>query len=54
VVNGSGPSGCDDTIAVVGSKLLVFGGRIGGMTTNNMWTLDLNCRTVAYCCPEPF
>jgi hypothetical protein len=39
---------------VVGSKLFVFGGQIGRETNNDIWTLDLNCRTFAYCCSELF
>jgi Kelch motif len=55
VVNGSGPGRrCYYTTTVVGSKLFVFGGRIGGNGFNDMWALDLNCRTFAYCCSEPF
>ena len=51
VVNNPGPgSRCFHTTTVVGSKLFVFGGRIGGKKTNDMWTLDLNCRTFAYYC----
>ncbi|KAN0120947.1 hypothetical protein V8E52_004216 [Russula decolorans] len=44
VVNGPGPNGClYHTTTVVGSKLFVFGGKIGQKTINDMWTLDLNC-----------
>ncbi|KAI0267960.1 hypothetical protein BGY98DRAFT_925341 [Russula aff. rugulosa BPL654] len=44
VVNGPGPGGrWAHTTTVVGSKLFVFGGVSGGETTNDMWTLDLNC-----------
>ncbi|KAI0267197.1 hypothetical protein BGY98DRAFT_1102239 [Russula aff. rugulosa BPL654] len=43
VVNGPGPGGRrSHTTTVVGSKLFVFGG-FGVKTTNDMWTLDLNC-----------
>ena len=57
MVNGLGPGRrYNNTINVVGSKLFVFGGRIkvGGKTINDMWTLDLNCRTFVYCCSGPF
>ncbi|KAI0267956.1 hypothetical protein BGY98DRAFT_374637 [Russula aff. rugulosa BPL654] len=44
VVNGPGPGGhCYHTTTMVGSKLFIFGGVIGEKTTNDMWTLDLNC-----------
>ncbi|KAF8502091.1 hypothetical protein F5888DRAFT_1168599 [Russula emetica] len=44
VVNGPGPNGClYYTTTVVGTKLIVFGGKIGGKIINDMWTLDLNC-----------
>ena len=33
------------TTTVVGSKLFVFGGSIGGKVVNDMRTLDLNSRT---------
>ena len=42
------------TTAVVGSKLFVFGGEIGGKSIDDMWTLDLNNRAFAYCYSEPF
>ena len=49
-----GPYGClYHTTTVVGSKLFVFGGQIGTKIINDMWTLDLNSCTFAYCCPEP-
>jgi len=57
VVNGPGPNARQyPTTTVVGSKLFVFGGRVSvdGKTINDMWTLDLNCRTFAYCCSEQF
>jgi hypothetical protein len=55
VANGPGPNGClYHTTTVVGSKLFVFGGKIAGKTINDMWALDLNYRTLAYCCSEPF
>ncbi|KAI0267952.1 hypothetical protein BGY98DRAFT_374534 [Russula aff. rugulosa BPL654] len=48
VVNGPEPGGrYYHTTTVAGSKLFVFGGRIGGKTNNDMWALDLNCRTFA-------
>jgi hypothetical protein len=54
VVNGPGPGGrYYSTTTVVGSKLFVFGGQIGGKNVNDMWTLDLNSRTFACCCSEP-
>src|SRR6267154_3673370 len=42
---------------MVGSKHFVFSGRIGRIgrkPMNDMWTLNLNCRTFAYSCSEPF
>jgi Kelch motif len=55
VVNGPGPGGrYGPTTTVVGSKLFVFGGWIDGKHANDMWTLDLNYRTFAYCCSESF
>ena len=55
MVNGPGPNGHHyHTITVVGSKLFVFGGRIGGKTVNDMWTLDLNRRAVSFCFSGPF
>ena len=55
MVHGPGPGSrvCPTTI-VVGSKLFVFGGRIGEKIINDMWTLDLNSRSFAYRCSEPF
>jgi hypothetical protein len=51
VVNG-GPNGRPyHTMTVVGSKLFVFGGRTYESVFNDMWALDLNCRTFAYCWP---
>jgi hypothetical protein len=55
VANGPAPGGrYNSTTIVVGSKLFVFGGRIGRKNFNDMWTLDLNSRTFAYCCSELF
>jgi len=55
VVNGPEPGGrYSHATTVVGSKLFVFGGKIGEKTMNDMWALDLNSRTFAYCCSEPF
>jgi hypothetical protein len=55
VVNDPGPGGrFRHTTIVVGSKLFVFGGGIGSKVVNDMWSLDLNCRTFAYCFSEPF
>ena len=52
---GPGPNGRHDhTTNVVGSKLFIFGGQIGGKVFNDMWSLDLNSRTFACCCSEPF
>ena len=47
------------TTIVVGSKLFVFGGTFGyfgDRAVNDMWTLNLNCRTFAYstCYSDPF
>ena len=55
MVNGPGPGGrAYYTTNVVGSKLFVFGGKSGGRIMHDMWTLDLNSRTFAYCFSEPF
>jgi hypothetical protein len=55
VVNGPGLNGRHyPTTTVVGSKLFVFGGEIGGKTVNDMWALDLNSRMFAYRYPETF
>jgi hypothetical protein len=56
VVNGPGPGRrCYYTTTVAGSKLFVFGGENDKrILLNDMWTLDLNCRTFAYCCSEHF
>ena len=55
MINGPGPDGrYYPTTTVVGSKLVVFGGRIGGKITNDMWTLDLDSRTMAHRCSMPF
>ena len=55
MVNGPGPGRRRlHTTTVVGSKLFVFGGVSGEEITNDMWALDLNRRTFAYCCSGPF
>ena len=55
VTNGLAPSSrVYHTTAVIGSKLFVFGGQIGGDCYNDIWTLDLNRRTFIYCCSELF
>jgi Galactose oxidase, central domain len=55
VVNGPGPSGrYYHTVTSVGSKLFVFGGKIGKTALNDMWALDLNTRTLAHYSSEPF
>jgi hypothetical protein len=56
VVNGPGPGRrCFYTTTGVGSKLFVFGGQNGEENFfNDMWSLDLNYRTFAYCCSEPY
>jgi hypothetical protein len=55
VVNGPGPEGryCH-AATMVGSKLFVFGGVIDGKFLNDMWEFDLNSRTFAHRCFEPF
>ncbi|KAF8500871.1 galactose oxidase [Russula emetica] len=43
VVNGPGPSGRSyHTVTLIGSKLFIFGGKIGRTTLNDMWAFDLN------------
>src|SRR6266436_1199757 len=42
------------TVNVVGSKLFIFGGQCGQKILDDMWTLDLNGHTFAYCCFKPF
>ena len=55
MINGPGPGGrYYPTTTVVGSKLIVFGGRIRGKITNDIWTLDLDSRTIARRYSEPF
>jgi len=55
VPNGPGPGARRyHTVTMVGSKLFVFGGQIGGGMLNDMWALDLNSRTIAHCCSESF
>ena len=55
VVNGFGPSGrCYHTVTLVGTKLFIFGGKIGKTTVNDMWALDLNTRTIAFASPREF
>ncbi|KAF8499838.1 hypothetical protein F5888DRAFT_1802298 [Russula emetica] len=44
VVNGPGPGGrCFHTMTLVGSKLVVFGGRTAKGRLNDIWALDLDC-----------
>ena len=48
MVNGSGPIGrYGHAVTMVGSKLFVFGGKIGGKRLNDMWAFDMNSRTIA-------
>jgi hypothetical protein len=56
VVNGPGPGRrCYSTTTVVGSKLFVFGGwNDDDIYFNDMWTLDLNCRTWPIAAPSHF
>jgi hypothetical protein len=55
MVNGPGPRGrIHHTMALVGSKLFIFGGRIAKRRLNDIWALDLNCCTFAPRLPEPF
>src|SRR5882757_3883792 len=55
VANGPGPSGRHyHTVTLVGSKLFIFGGKIGRTTLNDMWAFDLNTRTIAHYCSELF
>jgi hypothetical protein len=55
VVNGPGPSGrYYHTVTLVGSKLFIFGGKIGRTTLNDMWAFDLNTRTIVHYCSDPF
>ena len=55
MIDNPGPGGrYYHTVTKVGSELFVIGGLIGGNVFNDMWTLDLNCRTFAYRCFEPF
>jgi len=46
VTNGSGPVGrYGHVMAIVGSKLFVFGGQINGEFRNDMWAFDSNSHT---------
>jgi Galactose oxidase, central domain/Kelch motif len=44
------------TMTLIGSKLFVFGGKSvnSRKSSNDIWALDLNCRTFVACFPEPF
>jgi len=49
VVNGPGPGGrYYPTMVLVGSKLFVFGGMSLKGYFNDIWALDLNCRTFSF------
>jgi hypothetical protein len=55
VVNGPSPEGrYYHAMTILGSKLFVFGGEINGKFLNDMWAIDLNSRTIAHRCFEPF
>jgi hypothetical protein len=41
-------------MAVVGSKIFVFGGQTGRKVLSDMWTIDLCSRTIAHRRFEPF
>ena len=54
MLHGPGPGGRASTTTVFGSKLVLFGGGIGGKTSNDMWALDLYSRMFTYRCYEAF
>ena len=55
MVNGARPNGRSyHTSTVVGSKLIVFGGRTYESVFNDVWALDLNSRMFANRFSTPF
>jgi hypothetical protein len=55
VVNGPGPGGrFNHALELVGSKLFIFGGRIGERRFNDIWALDLNSCEFPPRLTEPF
>ena len=49
-----GPRRWGHTTTMVGSELFVFGGQTPEELVNDMWKLNLNCRTFAYSTCDPF